>query len=314
MKKNIRTIKVKAEEDGMRLDRFLRSYYPGLNQSLLQKALRKGLVRVDGSKVQASTRTIKGQGVGVSSLLLKDMSEAKQRGEVKPKAVDAKWIQSRVIYKDDQIIAIDKPAGMAVQGGSNIKNHIDGMLQALCFEKKEVPRLVHRLDKDTSGVLVLARTRKVAKELGEAFTKKHIHKTYWALTVGVPEYDEGKIDAPLFKPERGKVSVSDEGKKALTHYRVLDKAGKTMAWVELEPKTGRTHQLRVHCLHMGTPILGDGKYGGKTAFIEGLALPKQLHLHARAIEVPLGQDVTRIEAPLSGHMKESLTQLGLHYD
>jgi 23S rRNA pseudouridine955/2504/2580 synthase len=221
-----------------------------------------------------------------------------------------------VLYRDEEVLAIDKPAGLAVQGGTETTHHLDGMLDALRFEASERPRLVHRLDKDTSGVLLLARTARAAAWLAEAFRRKETRKLYWAVVVGVPRPTEGKIDMALEKlPGRmgERVVPDEEGRRAVTRYAVVEHAGKKAAWLALMPVTGRTHQLRAHCAAIGTPILGDGKYGGAEAFLTGSGLPRQLHLHARRIRVPRPQgawiDVT---APLPPHMRTTWSFFGFN--
>jgi 23S rRNA pseudouridine955/2504/2580 synthase len=220
-----------------------------------------------------------------------------------------------VLYRDADVLVIDKPAGLAVQGGTATPRHLDAMLDALRFDAAERPRLVHRLDKDTSGVLVLARTALAAQRLAAAFRSKDARKYYWAVTVGVPRPFQGKIDAPLAKETtaRGeRVAQDDEdGKRAVTLYQVVEHAAKKAAWVALWPLTGRTHQLRVHMATIGTPILGDGKYGGGEAFLPGAEVPRQLHLHARRIVVPHPRggriDVT---APLPDHLTATWAYFG----
>ncbi len=300
-----------------RLDRWFKRRFPGLTQGRLQKLLRTGQVRVDGKRVkEAGHRLQTGQEVRVPPL--EDAATAprpKKQNTATVSNEDLRVIEARILHKDDHVLVINKPAGLAVQGGSGTVKHIDAMLDGLKFGFTERPRLVHRLDKDTSGVLVLARTRRAATELGRAFQTKDVRKLYWAATVGVPSPAEGDVKWPLSKrPASGgeKVWVDEfEGKKAHTHYRVLDQAGKRAAWVEMEPLTGRTHQLRVHMLTMGTPILGDGKYGGAEAFITGAEIPKQMHLHARAIRFPSpgGGNLTLV-APLPEHMAQTWAYLG----
>ena len=207
-----------------------------------------------------------------------------------------------MLHRDDDVIAINKPPGLAVQGGTGVTRHVDALLDALQFDAPERPRLVHRLDKDTSGLLVLGRNARAAAALAAAFRGRDAHKLYWALVAGVPGLAAGVIDAPLEKqgrPGAAKVAPSAAGKRAITRYRVIEKAGRRIAWLALYPETGRTHQLRVHCTVIGTPILGDGKYGGREAFIEGVPGAKQLHLHARALSIPHPRRGTlRLEAPL----------------
>ncbi|MDH5188368.1 MAG: RluA family pseudouridine synthase [Rhodospirillaceae bacterium] len=310
----VEIITISDEDSEQRLDRWFKHRYPGITQGRLQKMLRGGNIRIDGKRVkEAGTRLIAGQQVRVPPL--DDDAYKKNeavRSSPKVSIEDENALVNSIIYKDQHVLVIDKPAGLAVQGGSGTTRHLDMMLGALTLDANERPRLVHRLDKDTSGVLVLARNRKAAKFLGNAFQTKDVRKAYWAIVVGVPTKPEGKIDLPLSKKQGGssgneKVWVDEyEGKKAITLYRTIEVAGKSAAWVEMEPITGRTHQLRVHMLALGTPILGDGKYGGQEAFLGGAEIAKQLHLHARAISFPNpGGGMTVVTANLPKHMKET---------
>jgi 23S rRNA pseudouridine955/2504/2580 synthase len=315
--------KVAPGEGDQRLDRWFKKHYPDLSFGKLAKLLRTGQVRLDGHRVKPSTRVSEGQTVRVPPLGGVEEGEAapprrKPQGPAKAERRAAESLQKAVLYRDEWVIAIDKPAGLAVQGGSGLTRHIDELLDHLKFGASERPRLVHRLDKDTSGVLLLARTAEAARRLTAAFRGKDTEKTYWAVVVGCPRPLEGKIDAALAKrPGRGGEKVrlaGEEGQRAVTLFRTLDHAGRKAALLELQPLTGRTHQLRVHCAAIGTPILGDGKYGGPGAFIEGLRLPKQMHLHARRIRLPHPRadgSFLAVEAPLPPHMIESLKLLGL---
>ncbi len=213
------------------------------------------------------------------------------------------------------MIAIDKPPGLAVQGGSAVTRHLDQMLDGLAEPGEERPRLVHRLDKDTSGLLLLARTARAAARLTRAFRDGEIGKTYWAIVVGLPPLPRGRIDLPLAKragPGGERTRLDDAGgRRAITEYAVLDRAGRRAAWLALRPLTGRTHQLRAHAAAIGTPILGDGKYGGAEAFPSGLDVARRLHLHARALRVPNGRGGwTALEAPPPPHFRETLKALG----
>lgn len=304
---------VTSEEEGIRLDRWFARHFPAVTQGQLQKALRSKLVRVDGKRAEANQRLEVGQ-------IIKHPEFAETLE--KPKQILSKekiaWVRSLVLYQDEFIIAINKPAGLATQGGSGVSEHIDGLLPALQGEMLKQPKLVHRLDKDTSGVLLLARDAKTADILMKLFASKQTEKTYWALVAGVPTPHEGVIDAPLVKQvdgwmERMVVDKNhEEAKRSTTEYRVIDHLAQRLSWVELKPLTGRTHQLRVHMEYLGHPIIGDGKYGGDRSFPEGLNLPKQLHLHARHILIPDFKGKTiQITAPLPPHMKESWNMLGL---
>lgn len=305
---------VEAADSDMRLDRWLKRYYPAMTHGFVEKALRKGDIRVDGIKAKAPDRVTKGQKITLRKAYLPLELTVKQplvqNRELSERDTDA--MLEMVLYKDEQVIVINKPPGLAVQGGTGITRSVDGMLDALRFGAKERPKLVHRLDKDTSGVLVLARSAQVAALLMPIFARKKAEKIYWALVKGTPEPYEGKIDLPLSKKEEGmgeRVVVDQgNGKSAITHYRVVDKLSNKLAWVELEPVTGRMHQLRVHMASIGHPIIGDGKYGGREAFVQGMELSNMLHLHARRIQVPGMFDVT---APLPPHMENSFATLGL---
>ncbi len=311
----VQTIPVGDGDDGVRVDRWFKNRYPGLTHVRLQKLLRSGQVRVNGKRVKSNTRLEKGQQLRIPPLAkekVKDKSAAPKTSKA-----DSRDLRARVIHKDDDIIVIDKPAGLAVQGGSGIRKHLDAMLDALCFDAPERPRLVHRLDKDTSGVLVLARNPVAARTLTAAFREKKIRKVYWAVVVGVPQPEEGMINLDLAKVSgRGGervVTGSPDGKKAQTYFRILDHAGQKAAWVVFEPLTGRTHQLRVHAIALGTPILGDGKYGGREAFLDGGKISGQLHLHARAMRIPQAKGaVLEVTAPLPEHFTNTFKALGFN--
>lgn len=301
---------VEAADNGIRLDRWFKRHFPHVPHGMIEKSLRKGDIRVGGKKAKAADRIEAGQVIRVSMQFAVGSLQKKNTANRQLPTADIRFMQSLVLYKNADVIVINKPAGLAVQGGSKITRSVDGLLDALRFESRERPRLVHRLDRDTSGVLVLARSASVAARLMKAFSGKAMEKTYWALVKGAPDINEGKIDLPLAKQEEGdieKVAVNEkEGKRAVTLYRVVERLSRTLAWVELTPVTGRTHQLRVHMAAIGHPIIGDGKYGGRASIIEGLS--NKLHLHARRIRMPGGVDVT---APLPKHMKESWKTLGL---
>jgi 23S rRNA pseudouridine955/2504/2580 synthase len=316
MSGGVQTLTVTPSEAGERLDRWFKAKYPGLTFGRLQKLLRKGEVRVDGKRVKDAKLTLEaGQSVRVPPLDKEREPTQVKTSYDRVSSKDAQAIQARVLHCDDHVIILDKPAGLAVQGGSGTTKHIDGLLDALKFGLIERPRLVHRLDKDTSGILVLARSQRAAQLLTEAFRTKAVRKAYWAVVVGVPELPMGRIDLPLGKrPGKGgdRMQIDDEeGKRAVTLYRTIDHAGRRATWLEMEPITGRTHQLRVHMAAIGTPILGDGKYGGQEAFLTGAEIPKQLHLHARAIRFahPAGGDF-EITAPLPEHMQTTWAYFG----
>ncbi len=300
---------VETDEAGLRLDRWFKRRLPEVGHGQLQKWLRTGQVRLDGARAQAGTRVEAGQTVRIPPKGKPAEKKAKPPQTVT--AAEASDLRDRVLHRDSLVLVIDKPPGLAVQGGSRIGRHLDGMLDALRFDAEERPRLVHRLDKDTSGVLVLGRSASAAARITESFRSKTARKLYWALVVGEPRPESGVIDLPLAKlpGKRGERVTADDdfGKAAVTSYRTVDHAGRRVAWLALEPLTGRTHQLRVHLAALGTPVLNDGKYGGKDAFLEGEGGKSgRMHLHARAIQVPHPDGgILEVTAPLPDHMHES---------
>jgi 23S rRNA pseudouridine955/2504/2580 synthase len=310
----VETRTVEQGDDGQRLDRWFKRHYPALSYGRLAKLLRTGQIRLDGKRAKPATRVATGQEVRVPPL-----PDAAQQAQTapppQPSAEDIAEIQGRVLYRDDWLIAIDKPAGLATQGGSKVSRHLDAMLDALCQPGEERPKLVHRLDKDTSGVLLLARSAKAAAGLTQAFRDQSTRKLYWALTAGVPQPDEGRVDLPLAKLKRGGGEkmrhAPEEGKPASTLYRTLMTWGRTVGWVALSPLTGRTHQLRAHLHEIDAPVLGDAKYAARAAFPDGIEVD-QLMLHAREIALPHPGDGTtlRVQAPLPAHMAEAFQQLG----
>ncbi|MBM3548216.1 MAG: RluA family pseudouridine synthase [Alphaproteobacteria bacterium] len=303
---------VTGEDADQRLDRWFKRYFPTLGHGRLEKLLRTGQVRVDGKRVKASDRLEAGQVIRIPPM---DLTPAPKRDAKPVDEREAKDLRARVLHKDAEVLVIDKPAGLAVQGGTGTDKHLDGLLDALMFDAKERPRLVHRLDRDTSGVLVLARSAEAARWLGEAFQARDADKIYWAVVAGVPKPRQGRIDLKLAKLP-GKVGdrvVVDpkEGKRAVTDFAVVEEVRNLIAWVALKPITGRTHQLRAHLEAIGHPILGDGKYGGKAAHLDLADAPKQLQLHARSIALrrPNGK-MLKVEAPLPAHMKATWTAFG----
>ena len=307
---------VAADEAELRLDRWFRRHFPHITQIAVQKFCRTGQVRVDGKRVEANARLLPGQIIRVPPI--PEAPEPTARPAVSE--ADQRELEAMVIYRDPQILVINKPHGLPVQGGPGITRHLDGMLDALRFEAEDRPRLVHRLDRDTSGVMLLARSASVASKLAALFRTRDVHKTYWAVVVGRPTPAEGLIDLPLRRiggdrGERTEPAARDdpEGARALTDYRVREAAGKKMSWLELSPRTGRTHQLRVHCVALGTPILSDGKYGGAESHMDGFS--GKLHLHARALKLPHPAGGTlEVSAPLPSHMAESFKRLGFTPD
>ena len=306
---NVETLTVGEDEADIRLDRFVRRKRPGLPQVAIQRLCRTGQIRVDGRRAEASDRLVVGQ-----SVRLPPTAPAPESARPVPDARLAAELERLILYRDEHILVLDKPAGLPTQGGPGITRHLDAQLDALRFGHAERPRLVHRLDRETSGVLVLARSAAVAARLAAAFRGRDVEKTYWAVVVGRPVPVEGRIDAPLVRragARADRVAVAAPGEadavRAITDYRTLDHAGRRLAWLELRPLTGRTHQLRVHCTVLGTPILGDAPYGAPE--LEGFA--PSLHLLARRLVLPhpVGGRLA-VEAPLPPHMASTFRTLG----
>lgn len=310
---------VEKNEAGQRLDRWFRRRFPGLGHGQLERLLRTGQVRLDGKRAKAGDRVAAGQSIRIPPQL----ANAAPAPHAKPKAIqprrgDARLLRDLVLHEDANLFVLNKPPGLATQGGSGVARHIDGLLDTLQGAKRQRPRLVHRLDRDTSGVLIVARTVPAAAALAEALRRRDARKIYWALTSGVPRPRRGTIRLALAKAATGgrnerMVASEEDGdgaKTAVTHYRVVEAAADRYAWVALRPVTGRTHQLRAHLAALGTPIVGDFKYGGATARGSG-AIPDRLHLHARAIDIahPDGGRL-RVAAPLPRHMTKTWKLLG----
>lgn len=293
--------KVKAEDDGMRLNRWFMKYYPNLTLGRLQKLLRTKQIKVDGKRAETSLKLAAGSEVRVPPMDEQPETGA-DRSEISRR--DAEFILSLVIYKDDNIIVLNKPSGLAVQGGTNTSRHVDGMLEALRFELNEKPKLVHRIDKDTSGVLVLARNRTWADRLTKAFREHTLPKTYLALVNSCPKNPAGEIKAPLEKCGE-KSLVGPDGKPAATVYKTLDEVGSKFALVEASPLTGRTHQIRAHMEYIGCPIVGDDKYFGGEKRQKYASIPDKLYLHAYKIDLSaLYNKKTVIKAALPEHFKK----------
>jgi 23S rRNA pseudouridine955/2504/2580 synthase len=327
----VQTIAVGAGEGEQRLDRWLRRRFPQVTQGHVEKMCRKGDLRIDGGRVKASTRVREGQVVRVPPLP-DDRAPAAPRHERVAQA-DAEMIRACVIYRDDHLIALNKPPGLASQGGSGQARHVDGLGDALRFDADEQPRLVHRLDKDTSGILVMARNRLTAAALSEAFRDRETRKIYWAAVAGVPHPRMGTIRYGLVKAggggdggERMRALLPAEvpevkgAKNATTDYAVLESLGTRAAWVALVPVTGRTHQLRAHMAEIGHPIAGDGKYGGSGQDNPGDGwgagfggeIGRKLHLHARTLVLthPITGARLHLTAPLPDHMARTWDMLG----
>jgi len=311
---------VTDDEADIRLDRWFRRHYPGLGQGAIEKMCRTGQIRVEGKRVEAATRLVPGQGIRIPPMPAAPMAAAaKPVTALDPRA--QKDLERMVLHRDDHIIVLNKPPGLPTQGGPGIVKHLDGMLDGLRFGSEHRPRLVHRLDRDTSGLLLLARTPGVAAKLAGSFRTRAVHKTYWALVAGRPVPPVGRIEVDLVRVDgfRGeRVAVAGPYDKdiahAITDYRTLDHAGRRLAWLELSPLTGRTHQLRVSCAAAGAPIVGDLPYGVEkdgqnSAHVDGF--PDQLHLHARALVLPHpAGGKFEIEAPLPPHIANSFKLLG----
>ena len=330
----VQTIRITGDEGDQRLDRWLKKRFPQLTQGAVEKMCRTGQIRVDGGRVKANSRIEAGQEVRVPPL--PDAAPRPLAEGPRISDADAEMIQKAVLFKDQHIIVLNKPPGLPSQGGSGQGNrHVDGLTEALKFGYKERPKLVHRLDKDTSGVLVLARTDRVARALSEAFRDRSTRKIYWAAVAGVPSPRMGTVRYGLVKaPGHGKsgegekmiavhprdIDTTEGAKRATTDYAVLDNLAQRASWCALVPITGRTHQLRAHMAELGHPIVGDGKYGGSGQ--ENLGdgwgaqlggeISRKLHLHARSLTIthPITKQKMTFTAPLPDHMKRTWKTLG----
>ena len=327
----VQFVEVTEDESDQRLDRFLRKRFPQLTQGRIEKMCRKGEVRVDKGRAKSSTRLEAGQTVRVPPL--PDGADPREGGfEPRVSDEDAAMIRDAVIYKDEHVIALNKPPGLATQGGSGQRVHVAMLAEALTFERDDAPRLVHRLDKDTSGLLLLARTGKAASALAKAFQSRETQKIYWAAVAGAPKPRMATIRYGLVKAGgRGAekmfcvhpnaVEETEGAKRAVTDYAVVETMAQRAAWVALKPVTGRTHQLRAHMAEIGHPIVGDGKYGGNSSVNEGDGwgaqlggeISRKLHLHARRLELAHPGDASRrlvLTAPLPEHMSRTWSYFG----
>jgi len=311
--KEVRQFMVGADDDGIRLDRWFKRHVPEASFNIVSRWARTGQLRVDGARATPGDRLSQGQVIRVPPA--EPPAAAAARVE-RPKLSEEQiaFAQEMVIHRDPAAIVLNKPPGLATQGGTKTKDHVDGLLDALQFEAEGRPKLVHRLDKDTSGALLIARTSRAAAYFSKHFSGRSARKLYWALVVGVPSIEDGVIELPIAKqPGTGgeKMHVDEaEGQAARTRYRVVEQAGTRAAWVELQPFTGRTHQLRVHLAAIGHPIVGDGKYGGPEAFLTG-GISRKMHLHSRRIRIdhPDGGRID-VTAELPRHFAESMAMLG----
>ena len=312
-----RTFTVGEDDDGIRLDRWFKRHMPEVSFNLVSRWSRTGQLRLAGKRALPGDRVEAGQEIRVPPL---DSTPVRSRALPKREPLTAEeeqLVRDMVIYEDPAAFVLNKPPGLATQGGTKTHQHLDRLLDGLADDRGR-PKLVHRLDKDTSGALLVARTARSAGHFAKAFSGRTARKIYWALLVGVPDAGEGTIDAPLAKqPGTGgeKMHVDREsGLPAKTRWRVIDRAGNRAAWVELQPLTGRTHQLRAHMASIGHPIVGDAKYGGAEAFLTG-GISRKLHLHARRIRIdgPEGGKID-VTAELPAHLAESLATLGFEQD
>jgi 23S rRNA pseudouridine955/2504/2580 synthase len=311
----VQTVSVAADESGMRVDRFFEARFPGLSFSHIQRIIRKGEVRVNGKRTQPKARLEAGQAVRIPPLKVEAPAP---RDDAPAAQKDRAFLKSIILFEDADVMVLNKPMGLAVQGGSGTTRHIDGMLGALRGPDGQRPRLVHRLDKDTAGCLLVAKTRFAAAALAKTFRSRSARKIYWALVAGVPKPAQGRISTYLAKQEVEEDSymrIAKHGEKdavhAVTYYALVEPAAHKFAWISLKPVTGRTHQLRAHMAHVGNPIVGDPKYFN----IENWEFPggvqNKLHLLARRIAVPHPRGgIIDVSAPLPPHMEQSWNLLG----
>ncbi len=317
MSAEVKRYEVSADEDGMRLDRWFKLHFPQVTFAYLNKLTRTGQVRVGAGRVKTSSRLAKGQDIRVPPLDFDRRPADAPKEDVAPlTAKERQLFNSMVIHEDKDLYVLNKPSGFAVQGGTKTHTHLDGLLMGLGVELGERPLLVHRLDRDTSGVIVIAKRRAVASALGKMFATRVVKKTYWAVVKGVPSPAQGRIDVALIKARSedgdrmraSKAGEEEDEQQAVTQYAVLGKAG-GVSWLSLKPQTGRQHQLRAHTAHIGTPILGDNKYGGDVDLPEGVA--NRLHLHARRIVFPHPREgIVDVTAVLPQHMIDTFAKFG----
>ncbi len=304
MLQSIKTILI--EDDNVRLDRYIRRIFPDLKQSVIEKSLRKGLIKVDDCKAKSSDRVNSGQTITLKHLNY--IENANSDRKYNEKLVNL--LRENILYEDEYILAINKPAGVIVQGGVKVKISMSDLLDQI--REGETFKIVHRLDRDTSGVIIFARNANVARYLMEEFKGRRVKKTYLALTSGIPSKDSGTIDYPLVKKYvsgQEKVVVDQNSpQNATTHFSIIAKSKHNVAYLKLQPITGRTHQLRAHLAHINCPILGDGKYGGKKAFIDGIANKIHLHSHSLSLKLPNNKEIT-ITAPITKHIEKSIEAL-----
>lgn len=313
MSTEVRQFTVGADDEGARLDRWFKRHLPQIGFATVSRWARTGQIRIDGKRADVADRLSAGQVLRVPPGGDAPERTTRTRKPLTPEQRQA--AEAMVIQTTQSAFVLNKPPGLATQGGSGTFEHVDGLLDAYVQDNEPRPRLVHRLDKDTSGVLLIARTPGSAAYFSKHFSGRSARKVYWALVMGVPDIEDGLIELPLAKQpgtggEKMMVDESGEGQSARTRYRVIDRAGNRAAWVELQPLTGRTHQLRVHMAAIGHPIVGDGKYGGKDAFLSG-TISRKMHLHARRLVIPgpAGEKID-VVAELPEHFAASMQNLG----
>jgi 23S rRNA pseudouridine955/2504/2580 synthase len=320
MSEPVESIEVEPGEAGLRLDRWFRIHFPSVGYSYLQKLLRSGQIRVDSRRAQANDRLEAGARIRVPKIV-REPPRPKPSLTPAPgvSKADRQFVERMILYEDEHVLVLNKPFGLAVQGGTGTRRHLDGLLAGMADRFGDRPRLVHRLDRDTTGVLLVAKHRDAAAKLGRIFQTRSAAKTYWALVKGVPKPAQGKVAAPLVKaagPEGERVRKARPGEQeramhATTHYAVIDRVGTKTAWVSLKPVTGRQHQLRAHMALIGHPIIGDSKYGGDKDLPP--EIERKLHLHARRLVLPhpFGGATIDVTAPLPEHMRRTWELLGL---
>jgi 23S rRNA pseudouridine955/2504/2580 synthase len=310
----VQNVVVSADEAGMRVDRFLEAKFPGLSYSHIHRVVRKGELRVDGKRVDGKDRLAEGQKVRIPPLRLDAPKSAHPQDEATLAALKA-----MILHEDDDVLVLNKPYGLAVQGGSGMVKHVDGMLEVMRDRAGQRPRLVHRLDRETAGCLLVAKTRFAASALARTFRTRSARKIYWALVTGVPKPRQGRVSTYLAKEDREDESVmriarhGEEGAShAVTYYAVVETAAQQLSWISLKPVTGRTHQLRAHMAHIDHPIVGDSKYFRKENWALPGGMQNRLHLLARRIVVPHPRGGTiDVTAPLPPHMQQTWNLLGL---
>jgi 23S rRNA pseudouridine955/2504/2580 synthase len=322
MPSTVQNVTVSADENGMRVDRFFEARFPGLSFSHIQRVIRKGEVRVNGKRTEPKNRLEAGQTIRIPPLRLDPPGAKSTAARTHGNAADqstADFLKSITLYEDADVMVLNKPMGLAVQGGSGTTRHLDGMLDVLRDAHGQRPRLVHRLDKDTAGCLLVAKTRFAAAALAKTFRSRSARKFYWALVAGVPKPRQGRISTYLAKEEREQDSFmrvarhGEEGAShAITYYAIVETSGRALSWISLKPVTGRTHQLRAHMSHIGHPIVGDPKYFSRENWELPGGMQDKLHLQAHRIAVPHPRGgVIDVTAPLPLHMQQSWNLLGL---